>query len=45
MDSKFKQKFDYLDKDQKNQMRLYLKSYINQLQYLIQELKRFELIL
>ncbi|CAD8056429.1 unnamed protein product [Paramecium primaurelia] len=40
MDSKFIEEFDYLDKDQKNQMLVNLKSYINQLQSQVQELER-----
>ncbi|CAD8079823.1 unnamed protein product [Paramecium sonneborni] len=40
MDSKLIEEFDYLDKDQKTQMLINLKSYISQLQSQIQELER-----
>ncbi|CAD8154275.1 unnamed protein product [Paramecium octaurelia] len=40
MDSKLFEEFDYLDKDQKNQMLINMKSYINQLQSQVQELER-----
>ncbi|CAD8091093.1 unnamed protein product [Paramecium sonneborni] len=40
MDSKFIEEFDHLNNDQKNQMLINLKLYINQLQTQIQELEK-----